>query len=46
MKRCMVRSKVNPHLFGYVVKWINDEVFVVSVQGRELHAGVAYWEVY
>ena len=46
MKRRMVRSKIDPTMFGYIVKWVSDEVFIVSVHGEERYAAKEYWEEY
>lgn len=45
-RRRMVRSKVDPSLFGYIVRWIGSEVFVVSVRGQQILATKEFWEEY
>lgn len=39
----MVRNKKFPSLTGEFVRWIDDTVFIVSVDGKEILAVRDYW---
>lgn len=38
-----MRSKLLPNLKGHVVKWLDSEQFIVSVNGRTMVGHRDYW---
>lgn len=40
----MIRSKSLPYISGEFVRWVNDEEFLVVVNGKELIGHKDYWE--
>ena len=45
MRRQWVKSKILPTLVGYVTRWIDDDIFVVSLRGNiQVRACKEYWE--
>lgn len=39
------QSKLNPRLFGKIIKWIDADQFIVNVDGREILAHRKYWNI-
>lgn len=38
-------SKLCPRLYGEIVRWIDNEHFIVRCGGREMIGNKAYWRV-
>lgn len=41
----IARSKLIPRMCGPILRWIDDEQFIVLYRGREILGHRDYWEV-
>lgn len=39
------RSRLNPRLRGRIIKWLDPEQFILSINGKEIIGNKRFWEL-